>query len=582
MARLCAALGERGDDAQTFAAFTPKRWRDAMSSPAGRLRARLEANLLFPLQSLGHALDGPGGQIVPTTNPFFLPLVLVATRPLHGKAVIPLVYDLYPDALEASGMTDPESALAKLGQAANRYWFSRADGVVFIGPRMAEHARERYGEPKRWTILETGARLSEFSRERLGSPEPSTDLERWCAGKVVLSYVGNMGRVHDWETLTAAIPQLLEAHPGAPIGVVIAATGPGAEALRDAWSDLPADRVRFEGPLPDRDWARLLDRTDVALVTLGEGAAETSIPSKAFSAMAARSALAVVAPPRSDVAGIVTRHDCGAAVAPGDVDGLLGALGRAVTDPAWLESCKDAGRQAVAERYDLDVLAQRWQAFCDEVAAGREPGSGYQAAKRTVDVLVSGGVLALTSPVWGGAAVGVRMTMGSPVLFRQKRPGLNGEPFLLAKFRTMRDPKPGEEGPDSDGKRITRLGAFMRKTSIDELPTLLNVLKGDMTLVGPRPLLMRYLPRYSERQSRRHEAPPGVTGWAQVRGRNSISWEEKFEKDVWYVENRSLLLDLRILLETAGKVFAQSDISQEGHATMPEFMGAAVGSEAPA
>ena len=170
-------------------------------------------------------------------------------------------------------------------------------------------------------------------------------------------------------------------------------------------------------------------------------------------------------------------------------------------------------------------------------------------------------------------ALAIRLSMGSPVLFRQDRPGYQGKVFRLVKFRTMGEPRPGEEAPAHDGVRLTALGRFMRATSLDELPTLYNVLRGEMGLVGPRPLLTQYLDRYSPEQARRHDARPGVTGWAQVHGRNSLSWEEKFEHDVWYVDHRTFWLDMRILFMTLGKVFARSGINQAGHATMPEFQG---------
>ncbi len=163
--------------------------------------------------------------------------------------------------------------------------------------------------------------------------------------------------------------------------------------------------------------------------------------------------------------------------------------------------------------------------------------------------------------------------MGSPVLFEQERPGYQGKPFKLKKFRTMRNLKPGEEMLASDADRLTALGKFIRSTSIDELPSLLNVLNGDMSLVGPRPLLMRYLERYNEHQARRHDAKPGVTGWAQVNGRNALGWDQKFDLDVWYVEHADLLLDLQILAMTVLKVVQRDGISEEGQATMTEFMG---------
>jgi len=193
--------------------------------------------------------------------------------------------------------------------------------------------------------------------------------------------------------------------------------------------------------------------------------------------------------------------------------------------------------------------------------------------KRALDLAGAGAALSVLGPLTLGAAAAVRVAHGSPVLFRQKRPGLHAEPFHLYKFRTMREPKAGEDMLGSDADRITPLGRFLRASSIDELPSLLNVLRGDMSLVGPRPLLMRYLDRYSPEQARRHEVKPGITGLAQVRGRNSLSWEEKLALDVEYVDNWSLLLDLQILVETVWKVVARQDVSHEGHATMPEFMG---------
>lgn len=193
--------------------------------------------------------------------------------------------------------------------------------------------------------------------------------------------------------------------------------------------------------------------------------------------------------------------------------------------------------------------------------------------KRLFDVICAAAALIVLSPVLVVVAWLIRRQMGSPVLFRQMRPGLKGTPFLMVKFRTMRDARDanGVELPDSE--RLTRLGQFLRASSLDELPELWNVLKGDMSLVGPRPLLMEYLPLYSPRESRRHDVRPGVTGWAQVNGRNSLSWQQKFEMDVWYVDNRSFWLDLRILWMTVKKVLVRDGISAQGQATMEKFRG---------
>jgi lipopolysaccharide/colanic/teichoic acid biosynthesis glycosyltransferase len=193
--------------------------------------------------------------------------------------------------------------------------------------------------------------------------------------------------------------------------------------------------------------------------------------------------------------------------------------------------------------------------------------------KRGFDVLISVAALIVLSPVIAVTALAVRRAMGSPVLFRQVRPGLGGKPFELVKFRSMREAYDRSGRPLSDAERLTRFGRFLRSTSLDELPQLWNVLKGDMSLVGPRPLLMNYLPRYSRHQARRHEVRPGITGWTQVSGRNALAWENKFELDVWYVDNRSFLLDLKIIFLTALRLVKPKGISAAGHETMPEFLG---------
>jgi lipopolysaccharide/colanic/teichoic acid biosynthesis glycosyltransferase len=192
-------------------------------------------------------------------------------------------------------------------------------------------------------------------------------------------------------------------------------------------------------------------------------------------------------------------------------------------------------------------------------------------AKRALDLVVALAALVLLAPILLGIALAVRIGLGRPVLFRQQRPGLGGRPFALLKFRTMADARDAAGQPLPDDQRLTPLGQLLRRTSLDELPELINVLKGDMSLVGPRPLLIDYLPHYSPEQARRHEVRPGLTGWAAVNGRNATSWEQRLAQDVWYVDHRSFALDCRILLMTVVKVIRQEGISQDGHATMPRF-----------
>jgi lipopolysaccharide/colanic/teichoic acid biosynthesis glycosyltransferase len=198
---------------------------------------------------------------------------------------------------------------------------------------------------------------------------------------------------------------------------------------------------------------------------------------------------------------------------------------------------------------------------------------GEDSLKRIMDIVGSSIVLVALSPIMAFVAWKVHREMGSPILFRQVRPGANGVPFHMIKFRTMRAVVGDDGNPLPDQDRLTPFGTWLRATSLDELPELWNVLKGDMSLVGPRPLLMEYLPLYTPDQARRHEVRPGVTGWAQVNGRNAISWEEKFALDVWYVDNHSFWLDIKILLLTVKKVLVRDDISAQGEATMPKFTG---------
>ncbi|AUO22179.1 sugar transferase [Pseudomonas sp. NPDC087814] len=193
--------------------------------------------------------------------------------------------------------------------------------------------------------------------------------------------------------------------------------------------------------------------------------------------------------------------------------------------------------------------------------------------KRGFDLFASLLGLILLSPVIAIIAWNIRKKLGSPVLFRQVRPGRNGKPFEMIKFRTMRDAHDANGEPLPDSQRMTAFGSFLRSSSLDELPELWNVVKGDMSLVGPRPLLMEYLPLYSVEQYRRHEVRPGVSGWAQINGRNAIEWEEKFKLDTWYVDNQSFWLDMKVIFLTIKKVLVRDGISAEGEATAPKFTG---------
>jgi sugar transferase EpsL len=192
-------------------------------------------------------------------------------------------------------------------------------------------------------------------------------------------------------------------------------------------------------------------------------------------------------------------------------------------------------------------------------------------AKRVTDILLAGSALLISAPLMAAIALAIRWSTGRPILFRQMRPGYRGEPFKLLKFRTMNAARDARGGLLLDAARLTPIGRLLRRLSLDELPQLWNVLRGDMSLVGPRPLLTQYVDRYTTEQARRHDTKPGITGWAQVHGRNGLTWPEKISLDLWYVDNWSLWLDIRILVRTPWQVLKREGISQPGHATMPEF-----------
>lgn len=230
------------------------------------------------------------------------------------------------------------------------------------------------------------------------------------------------------------------------------------------------------------------------------------------------------------------------------------------------QSYRASGRKAWT-RFGLAKLAD------DEWLYLLPTGRRTLRLKRLLDGIAAAVILLACSPLWLVAGLAVRVMLGAPVLFRQERPGLHGRPFTLFKFRTMRETV-GEDGmllPDA--QRLSRFGSLLRASSIDELPQLWNVLRGEMSLVGPRPLLMQYLGRYTRQQARRHEVRPGLTGWAQIHGRNALSWERRFALDVWYVDHWSLWLDLKILCATVAKIALRQGIRQEGHATMSEYLG---------
>jgi lipopolysaccharide/colanic/teichoic acid biosynthesis glycosyltransferase len=256
---------------------------------------------------------------------------------------------------------------------------------------------------------------------------------------------------------------------------------------------------------------------------------------------------------------------------------LSAAIRALADDPDGRKAMGNRGRDWVQANASREALAAKYLDVMRELLPAVSVRPGYGAAKRTLDVISAFLLLAILSPVLIVAMLAVRLTLGSPAVFSQSRLGYRDRPFLSYKLRTMTDRRGADGQLLPDEQRLTALGRFLRASSLDELPQLWNVLKGEMSLVGPRPLMVKYLPRYTSRQRQRHQVMPGITGWAQIHGRNTLDWEERFELDLWYVQNRSLWLDLKILTITVTKVLRRDGVNRPGHATMPEFLGPEAG-----
>jgi lipopolysaccharide/colanic/teichoic acid biosynthesis glycosyltransferase len=345
-----------------------------------------------------------------------------------------------------------------------------------------------------------------------------------------------LGDYEEGDPVAAEVRQVIDAHPGVVRAGFVADTAPYYQLM-----DILAFPTYREG--------------------LGNVALEAAAAGKPVVASNATGAIDTV------VNGVT-----GFTVQVGHSKELASALQLLLNDKELAHKLGQAGQERVLREFKPERIWEDLDRLYQELLTEAQFRRSHRL-KRTTDLLVaSAGMVILGLPL---LAIGilVRLKLGSPVLFSQQRPGLRGQPFTMYKFRTMCDSMDSQGQPLPDSERLTPLGRFLRASSLDELPELFNVLRGDMSLVGPRPLLMEYLDRYTPQQARRHEVRPGITGWAQVNGRNAISWEEKFALDVWYVDNRSFALDLKILWMTVRKVFKREGINAAGEATMPKFMG---------
>jgi lipopolysaccharide/colanic/teichoic acid biosynthesis glycosyltransferase/glycosyltransferase involved in cell wall biosynthesis len=449
-----------------------------------------------------------------------------------------------------------------------------ADHVVCVSPSLRECAIALKLVPREKTVV-LGSGSSGVDMDRFTPKDHSSVEVRNLRRKLgipdsepVVGFVGRFVKDKGIQELFAAFQKLQRSFPGLRLLLVgdFEENGSLDPELRRAIESTPEIlRVGFVAdPAP---YYRLMDV--LAFPTHREGFGQVSIEAQA-------SGVPVVTTQATGAVDSVVNGITGYTVPVGDSNALADAIGKLLKDPELRANMRRAGREWTERNFRLEGI---WDAQVElyRFLPGRKDTTGMpdkMMFKRAFDICVSMLALLLLSPVFLIVAILVRLSFGSPILFKQARPGLNGESFTLFKFRTMNNARGSDGELLPDAQRLTAFGRFLRSTSLDELPELFNVIRGEMSLVGPRPLLAQYLDRYTPEQMRRHLVKPGITGWAQVNGRNSLDWEEKFALDLWYVEHQSFALDLRILVKTVFQVLLRNGIAQEGHATMPEFLGA--------
>jgi lipopolysaccharide/colanic/teichoic acid biosynthesis glycosyltransferase len=525
-------------------------------------------------------IEGP--DVVIATSP---PLVvafpgwLAARLRARRKPLIFEVRDLWPESAVTTGVLSQNSLLTRVLYAVERWIVSAADCVNVLTPAFREDILRRgLAAPEKISFVPNGADLDLFAPD-----QRETDVrEKFGWGdRFVVLYSGAHGKANALHQLVDAA-SCLQDRPD----ILIASVGDGPERARleqDA-ARRELSNIRFYGAVPKDRMPEIINACDVGAAVLQNNPTFRSVyPNKVFDYMACGK------PTLLAIDGVARNLVCdearaGIYTSPEDGKGLADAIRTLADDPVGRAEMGRRGREWVVANASRRCLAMKYLDLMTSLVS--RPGgvlggsvrpsvsaTTYQVLKRVLDVVVSSLALVILSPVLVVTLLTVRLTLGKPALFRQVRIGYGERPFLSYKLRTMTNQRGADCNPLPDEERLTRVGRFLRASSLDELPQLWNVLKGDMSTVGPRPLMEQYLSRYTPRQRQRHQVKPGITGWAQVHGRNALSWEKRFELDVWYVEHCGLWLDVKILAMTIWKVLRREGISQTGHATMSEFLG---------
>jgi lipopolysaccharide/colanic/teichoic acid biosynthesis glycosyltransferase len=485
---------------------------------------------------------------------------------VRGRLFLLEIRDLWPDFAVEMGVLRNRPAIA-VARAVEHFFYRHQDWVVINSPGFRGHLLANGVPANRLTVIANGVESSMFDPNDTGRDvRRRLDLED-C---FVVTYAGSLGLANDLDTLLRAAEDLLD-EPR--VRVLIVGAGKELSALSQAAAQRQLRNVVFGGHVAKSDMGRVLAASDVCVASVQNVPLfRTVYPNKVFDYMAAgRPTILAI---DGVIREVIEQAEAGTYVPPGDARALADAVRRYVRDPAIARQQGLAARQYACRHFERADQAAAFEQVLQRLTATHTKRTWYRAmGKRCIDLVLAATASVLLSPLILLVFLLVRWRLGAPAIFCQARAGRYGRPFTLYKFRTMRDANDALGRPLPDEQRLTPLGQRLRSLSLDELPQLWNILRGDMSLIGPRPLLVRYLARYSTQQARRHDVRPGITGWAQVNGRNAISWSEKFRLDVWYVDHCSLTLDARILWRTAVNVLTRHGISSGDHATMPEFMG---------
>jgi len=533
---------------------------------------RVVSFLSFMLTSIrGGLRAGRVDVVMGTSPPIFQAVSAWLVARVRRRPLLLEIRDLWPEFAIDLGVLR-NRALIRLSRWLERFLYARAAHLLVNSPAYRDYLIGKGVPPDKVTLIANGVDAAMFAPDaRGGRVREALGL----TDKFVVTYAGALGLANDIETILRAAARLTD-HP--QIHFLLVGDGKERARLEARARELNVRNVTFAGARAKTDMPEILAASDACVATLKDIAMfRTTYPNKVFDYMAA--ARPTVLAIDGVIRRVIETARAGVFVPPGDDRALANAVLSLNADRGLAAEMGRNARAYVVEHFDRREQANDFVALLRRLSESRRQRSALfsyrRAGKRLLDLLLVIPALVLLAPAFLLLAVLVRFKLGSPILFRQRRPGLNGRAFTLMKFRTMTDARDASGQLLPDGQRLTRFGRFLRAASLDELPELFNILRGDMSLVGPRPLLMQYLDRYTAEQARRHEVKPGLTGWAQINGRNAIAWADKFKLDVWYVERCSFWLDAKIIALTVWKILSREGISQPGEATAREFTGQA-------